>query len=167
MGDLENKDKGEFTIVDPDNNAYEMEVNSDGSINVVIVTPTPPATTIVHENNQEVVSKVGGTGGFAWTIPSGETFTLLTFTFTGSIDQGTVNPLQSKAEIYYRPGGSGVAAGEVRVGTIYLGNQSYGVKTYNDGNEEFAGDGTAVMEVDITNWSKDQAEFEPEFTGYY
>ena len=36
-----------------------------------------------------------------------------------------------------------------------------------DGDEMYVGDGTAVFEVDITNWSKDDAEFEPEFTGYY
>lgn len=36
MGDLPNKDKGEFTISDPDNNDYEMHVDANGSAHSIL-----------------------------------------------------------------------------------------------------------------------------------
>jgi len=179
MADLTNVEKGRIVIESADGtdwshaqkvmaNSWPVVIASDQTSIPVTTTPaTPAGTTSVIQSNQETVTKVGGTGGFSWTIPSGETVVLLSFIFTGSVIDGTVNPIQSKAELYYRPNGAGSPTGEVKLDTIYLCNQSFGVETFQDGAVEHTGDGTAVYEVEITNWSKDDAEFEPRFTGYY
>ena len=92
---------------------------------------------------------------------------MLEFSFTGSGTSGTVNPLQARSRIWLRPNGAGSAVGEVLIDSLYLANQSFVEDSCVDGEYVFTGDGTAVIYVTVTNWSKDNAEFVPSFGGYY
>ena len=187
VSDLNNKDKGEFTIVDPDDNSFELHVSDvgggfvhivdsvnvankasvtgSGELKVIQSTSTPPATTAVDEGEVVLVTKNGGTDSYNWTIPSGETFTLQTFNAGGYYPSSTINNLNAKISLYYRPGGAGVIAGEVLVGTIYLNSISMFALYYSDNT--YSGDGTAVMEMEATNWANTNAELSYYIRGYY
>lgn len=200
MGDLANKDKGEFTIVDPDNNAYEMHVDQYGSAQVQIhdaagaaligqkamassfpivissdqspipvsTNPSaPPDTTLVVEDGTSTVTKLGGTATTTYTIPNGEEVELTAFSFGGYLPTNTSTPLNCKCELYLRPNGTGVTTGQTLIFTIYLNSQSFYRETFNAHEVHADGDGTAVYEMVITNWSSFDAELFRQIRGYY
>lgn len=200
MGDLSNKDKGEWTIVDPDNDDYELHIDQYGaaysilrdaagavligqkvsasSIPVVIssdqssipvsTTPvTPDGTTLVNESDTSSVTKLGGTDSFSWTIPSGETVEITAFSFGGYLPTNTSNAVNAKCELYHRPNGAGNTTGQTLVYTLYLNSQSFIREVFAVGEVEYTGDGTAVLELDVTNWSQQDAELFKSIRGYY
>ena len=200
MADLGNKDKGEFTIVDPDNNAYEMHVDqygsaysilrdalgaalisqkvADFSLPVVIasdqtaipVTTTPSApdgTTPIEQSDTSVVTKLGGTATTSYTIPNGETVDISSFRFGGYLPSNTAAPNNAKCELYHRPNGTGNVTGQTLVFTLYLQHTAIGIENFATGEVEYTGDGTAVFDMIVTNWSQTDGEYFRQIRGYY
>ena len=199
MGDLPNKDKGEFTIVDPNFNDRELFVNADHSAHVdirnvggagigqkqmvasvpvvlasdqsaipVTTNPaTPPDRTGISVSGTSVVARLGGTATTSYLIPNGETADLLSFAFGGYMPTNTSAPLNTKCELFYRPNGAGNTTGQVRLFTLYLQNTAFSREPFNAGEIEYVGDGTAVFEMVITNWSQNAAELFRQIRGYY
>lgn len=186
MGDLSNKDKGEFTIADPDNNDYELHVSSiggasthiidpvtvanklavnpDGSINTKDVIITPPGSTSVSAGGLVTVTKLGGTNDFNYVIPSGETLSIQFISFGGYIPANTDNPLNAKVDYYNRPNGTTV--GQIYLGSMFLQHTAF-VREEISPDVTFLGDGTISIGIAITNWSKDDVEFDRRIKGYY
>ncbi len=139
-------------------------VTSAGELKVATPAPGPPAgTTTVEEGGEVTVVKQGGTNEYNWVIPSGETFKLQSFEFGGYIPKDGDYPLVAKGELWWQPNGS--STGESLVDVIYLQHLSAAIRRFDD--KEFVGDGTARMQMELTNWSIEDGEFFRLMRGYY
>lgn len=200
MTDLSNKDKGEFTIVDPDNDDYEMHVDqygvgyiqlydsagavligqkastaslpvtisSDQTAIPVTTTPSTPAgTTGIKTTGVTTVTKLGGTATTSYTIQSGEHVEFTVFRLGAYLPSNTAAPNNLKCELYHRPNGTGVTTGQTLIFTLYLQHSATANENFAEGEVEYTGDGTAVMDMVVTNWSQNDAEVFRQIRGYY
>jgi len=141
---------------------------SDQSAIPVSTTPITPANrTPIKQSGTSTVTKLGGTATTSYTIPNGETVNISSFSFGGYLPANTDKQLNCKCVLYYRPNGSGNTTGQVLLDTIYHNGSSFYRETFAEGEIEYTGDGTAVFEMDITNWSQDDAELYRQIRGYY
>lgn len=155
MGDLSNKDKGEFTIVDPDNDNQEMGVNSDGSINVVPTIPVVPSdATPVSASVFNSVSTTSGTDT-DYTITSGKTLFLQQFTVAVEGETGG-----SAIELWYDPNGTGV--GMTLINVIITDANTISVPL----SESYDGDGTKAIKIRRRGYTSSGREVFAKWTGY-
>lgn len=149
--------------LDDNNVIREVRVNESGRLLTSQEPPSaPPATTAVNEGGQVTVLKQGDTNEFNWVIPNGENFILQRFEAGGYVPKDGNYLMQSKLELWYQP--NGTSAGQELVTVIYLQHMS---DNFRDLNRTFIGDGTGRMQIKITNWAVEDAEFTRIFRGYY
>lgn len=167
MGDIDRKGDLDANIVDK-TNQYSLSINSNGSINVAVSTPVPPAATKVKTGGQVTVTKLGGTNTSGYTIPNGAVFNITSLQFGGYFPSNvTLMALNAKCELWYRPNGTGNVTGQSLVEVVYLCAESYITVTFETGYEVYTGNGTRAIDTVITNWGKDDAEFVRFVRGYY
>jgi hypothetical protein len=143
--------------VDADDIVRRLLATSDGRLITSSVVSAPPGRTPV---NFEVQSNVAGNGSADTTylIPSGETLTIQRF--AGGA-QGDASGSGSKIELWYDPAGTGTGMTLVRTGYVRDGNFEFSL------DNEYTGDGTALMRVRRTRFSGGALEMAAFFDGYY
>jgi len=177
VADLGNKDKGEFTVVDPDDDDLEMHVssvgggfvhvcdpvtvankmavNSDGSVNVVASSVTTPtgATQVIEENFQDIASTAGV--DTIYTITNGTTLTIQT------LESGSESGVGgSVAELYEDPNG------DLSVLNIIDAIFTDASTTFVPINLDFDGDGTRRIVMRQRGYNASAREMFSRWVGY-
>lgn len=143
-------------------------IASDQPAIPVTTTPSTPAgTTGIKQTETTTVTKLGGTATTAYLIPSGEHVEFTVFRLGAYQPSNTAAPNNLKCELYYRPNGSGNTTGQVLIFTLYLQHSATANENFSEGEVEYTGDGTAVMDMVVTNWSQTDAEVFRQIRGYY
>ena len=181
MADLSQKDKGEFTIVDSDNNDHEMHVSSIGGGFSHIVDPTtvankmavasdgaiyvnasvssiPPipidSTQIITRAFSDVASTAGE--DTYYTVTNGKTLTLQLFSAGSEESTGG-----SAVELFEDPNGDLSVLTQIAIGFVN-GQSAQG----SLGNTSYVGDGTLRIVLRRRGYSANAREMAGSWVGY-
>lgn len=156
--------EGTTSVILTDVEGDIADITGDGRLKVSQEISTPPNSTEVKEGAEEVtITKQGGTNTTNWIIPTGEPITLQKFTAGGYIPKDGTYDVQAKFRLVYQPNGTSVD--EEVIDILYFNDSSDGFRDLSFITD--IGDGTARIQLEITNWSVEDLEATSFFRGYY
>jgi hypothetical protein len=180
MADLSNKDKGEFTIVDPDNNDNELHISSSGSLRAEVyddasgnnIVPRSDGSLNVNANiggipeipegSTRVVVTAPPTGVATtsgvdtyYTITNGKTLTIQSFSAGGEEEVGG-----SAVDLYYDENGD--LSVLTWLNTIYINGATAQLSVGVD----YDGDGTARIVLRERGFTANSRELAARWYGY-
>jgi len=157
-------ENGTYKLQLTDTHGHVADITEAGRILVSQEPPLPESATLVKEGIKElIVAGVNTVVTFDYTIPVGEVLHLQKFTAGAYITDEGVFENHIKFRLSYQPNAS--AVGEEVLDIIYFQGQSDGFRDLTFVSA--AGDGTARIHLEITNWSKQPGEMTSLFRGYY